>query len=268
MSLPHSFDSAVLFRGTASYYARFRPGYPEAFLQLIVERYAGDGAGRLLDLGCGTGQLAIALAPHFREVLGVDVDPEMLAEAVLAARRAGVDGIRWLQATAEALPPDLQPVRLVTLGRSFHWMDRDIVLERLWDLVEPGGGVVITGDGCLWENPVEPFQQVAKDVIRRWLGERRRAGGAFYPAELERHEAPLSRSRFVQEERYMLPVVRTWTIDQVVGYCYSLSFCSPALLGERKAAFEADLRQSLDQLQPGEPFQEPVELEAFFLRRP
>lgn len=47
-----------LFAGKASYYARFRPGYPKVFFDEVVQRFHLDGSGRLLDLGCGTGQLA------------------------------------------------------------------------------------------------------------------------------------------------------------------------------------------------------------------
>jgi hypothetical protein len=44
-----------LFSGTAPYYARFRPGYPQAFFSDVITRFALNGTGRSLDLGCGTG---------------------------------------------------------------------------------------------------------------------------------------------------------------------------------------------------------------------
>jgi hypothetical protein len=50
------------FAGTAWCYARFRPGYPPAFVH-VVRRFGPDDTGRLLDLGCGTGRLTIPLAP-------------------------------------------------------------------------------------------------------------------------------------------------------------------------------------------------------------
>jgi SAM-dependent methyltransferase len=74
-------DKRDLFMGTAKYYARYRPGYPEPFFAHIVERFRLDGTGRLLDLGCGTGQLALPLAGRFQEVVGMDPEPEMLAAA-------------------------------------------------------------------------------------------------------------------------------------------------------------------------------------------
>ena len=46
-----------LFAGTAWHYARYRPGYPQAFFDDLARQFRLDGTGRLLDLGCGTGQL-------------------------------------------------------------------------------------------------------------------------------------------------------------------------------------------------------------------
>ncbi|SES12948.1 class I SAM-dependent methyltransferase [Psychrobacillus sp. OK032] len=47
-----------LFEGTASFYYRFRPMHPASLIRFLVERFSLDGSGQMLDLGCGTGQLA------------------------------------------------------------------------------------------------------------------------------------------------------------------------------------------------------------------
>ena len=69
-----------LFAGKAWHYARYRPGYPRA-LDDLVQEFHLDGTGRLLDFGCGTGQLTLPLAEHVAEAVGMDREPEMLAEA-------------------------------------------------------------------------------------------------------------------------------------------------------------------------------------------
>jgi SAM-dependent methyltransferase len=50
------------FKSTAWYYARYRPGYPKEFFDYLKECFRLKGTGRLLDLGCGTGELAIRIA--------------------------------------------------------------------------------------------------------------------------------------------------------------------------------------------------------------
>jgi SAM-dependent methyltransferase len=59
----------------------------------LVDSLAGGGRRRILDAGCGTGRVAIELARRGHEVVGVDVDPVMLASA-----RAKAPDLVWIQA--------------------------------------------------------------------------------------------------------------------------------------------------------------------------
>ncbi|HMM43439.1 MAG TPA: methyltransferase domain-containing protein, partial [Thermomicrobiales bacterium] len=92
-----------LFAGTAWYYARYRPGYPPEMIDWLVEQMALDGTGRLLDLGCGTGQLILPLAPHVTAAIGMDPDIDMLAEAAAAAMRMGIENVEWVAGRSDAL---------------------------------------------------------------------------------------------------------------------------------------------------------------------
>src|SRR5579884_2245777 len=79
-------DEPFDFRRQAATYACFRPDYAPALYEAIAAR-TGPGAGRLaLDLGCGPGLVAGALARRGWQVVGVDFSAPMLAEA----RRTGV----------------------------------------------------------------------------------------------------------------------------------------------------------------------------------
>lgn len=98
-------EPANLFRTTASYHARYRAGYPDAFFRHIIARFALDGTQRLPDLGCGTGQLTLPLAASVAASIGIDPEPEMLAEAEMAATRAGITKITWQQGSALRLSP-------------------------------------------------------------------------------------------------------------------------------------------------------------------
>lgn len=238
-----------IFAGTAAYYARFRPGYPAEFLAHVIERFGLNGQGRLLDLGCGTGQLALPLAPYVAEAIGLDPDPAMLAEAAAAAERAGIENVRWLRGSdrdLDRLSTEIGSLRLVLMGRSFHWMERDETLRSLDALIEPDGGVIVVSDEeRVWAGQ-EAWHETIRQVIHRWLGPRRRAGSGNYAVEHVPFDDIFAASPFSRVERYHLTVRRTPSIDEIIGYLYSTSFCSPAVLGDKRAAFEADLRQQLN----------------------
>jgi ubiquinone/menaquinone biosynthesis C-methylase UbiE len=112
----------------------------------VARRFSLPGTGRLLDLGCGPRTLTIALANQVGQAVGVDPEPDMRAEATQQTSLAGIRNIRWVEARAESLPPDLGRLQLVTMGRSFHWMDRDAVLATFAEMITPAGGFVIVND--------------------------------------------------------------------------------------------------------------------------
>src|ERR1019366_5480734 len=103
-----------------------------------------DGTGRLLDVGCGPGVLAVELAPLLDEVVGLDPDIDMLVAAARHAEQAKVANVQWVQALAEQIPElALGTFRLVTFGQSFHRTERERVAEAVYDLLEPGGSIVL-----------------------------------------------------------------------------------------------------------------------------
>ena len=259
-----------LFAGTAHYYARYRPGYPDAFFRHLVARFGLDGTGTLLDLGCGTGQLALPLAPHVAGVIGMDPEPEMLAEAAVAADRAGVRHARWVRGgdrDLDRLRDDLGAVRLVTIGRAFHWMDQDATLRSLARIVVPTGGLVVVSDTERIWNRAGEWQEAVQAVIRRWLGPAQRAGSGMRATPHDPFDEILARSPFACVETYGLTYRREVTADEIVGYLYSTSYCSPAVLGDRLRPFEADLRRTLGQLNPSGVFSEEAELGAWLAWR-
>lgn len=254
-----------LFAGTAWHYARYRPGYPQAFVDDLARQFHLDGTGRLLDLGCGTGQLTLPLAQHVAEAVGMDPEPEMLAQAAGQAQANSITNVTWARGSSTDLPGNLGHFRLVTMGRSFHWMDREQVLAVLDDMVDDDGGVVLANDSCL-VRPTTAWQQAIEEIQRHFLPSdsmlpdplpgRMNAAGNQQP-----HAEILARSPFRHVHRKIYESTRPWTVEQVIGYLYSTSLPLRRLLGNRRSAFELAITDVLLAIDPEGRFTEPVTLE-------
>jgi SAM-dependent methyltransferase len=249
-----------IYEGTAWYYSRFRPKYPPAMVNVLRENFRLDGTGRLLDLGCGPGPVAIALAHLFEEVLAMDPDDGMRAEGERIARERGISNIEWRFGGSKDLSPSLGQFRLVTMGNSFHWTDRAPTLDALYDLVIAGGGIAVVGEGApIPLPPMTRWRAAINTVLKRYLGQRplpwenpfflRQRVDAGPPLE-ERHEAYIARSRFKDLASYAESFDVEWTVDSIIGNLYSMSFCSRRVLGDRVDAFERDLRAAILAVEP------------------
>lgn len=244
------------YLGSARHYLVGRPPYSAALGAVLAAELGLDGRGRLLDVGSGPGVLAVQLASLFEHITVLEPDPEMLAIAREHAATNGVEAIDYLQATAEDIPDlGLPPMRAVTFGQSFHRTHREPVAEAVYDLLEPGGAIVLivhdidagsapagTGD------PPIPDEEV-QALISRYLGPERRSGQrAAKSFGSERLEATLARARFGPAKSIHAPGRPDITrdVDGVISGYLAMSYAAPHLFGDRFDSFVADLRPLLE----------------------
>jgi SAM-dependent methyltransferase len=110
------------------------------------------GRGRIVDLGAGTGNAALALARELQEaeVIAVDVSEAMLEEIGRKAQALGVAGrVRTVQADLDQHPwPALGPADLVWAANSLHHVaDPGHVLGHVFATLRPGGALMVTEVG-------------------------------------------------------------------------------------------------------------------------
>ena len=140
--------------------------------------------------------------------------------------------------------------KLVTMGTSFHWMDRGKTLEELHKMIVDDGGVAIVGNTSIWTNTAIDWQLAAKGVIKKYLGEERRAGSGLYQVPAIRHEQIVGESKFKRMELWQHHWIRSSSLDEVIGNLYSTSMANPHILAANKESFEKDLRETLLKLKP------------------
>ena len=119
-----------------------------------VARFAGlVGTERVLDAGTGTGTLALGIAAHAREVVAVDLVPELLAEARLLARDRA--NISFVQADVLALPFEQGTFDLAASSRTLHHVARpELLIAELARVTRPGGRVLLI-DQLASHDPLE-----------------------------------------------------------------------------------------------------------------
>ena len=268
----------TLYRGSAPFYIRGRAPYAPGLASVLAERLGFAGTGRVLDVGCGPGVLALLLAPFCAEVVGVDPDPGMLAEADRRAAAAGIGNARWVHLRAEALPAGLGRFEAAMFGQSFHWMDRPRVAATIFDMLGPGGAFVHIADvkappadrGDV-PYPRPPYAAITA-LVREWLGPVPRAGqGCLRHGTPGDEEQVLAAAGFIGPERLRVAADARWLRDEddVVGWVWSLSSSAPHLFGDRLAAFEAELRALLQRASPAGRFADvPPDTDVRIWRRP
>jgi len=170
------------------------------------------------------------------------------------AKTAGLENIAWRQAGSEDLGQLDGLLAGAVMGQSFHWMDRDQVLRDLFGLIEDGGGIALINPGQ--RRPQEVWQGAASEIVRAYLGDRpphpqRNPEG--------RHEPTLLRSDFEITDDVEFASTITRDFASVLGSIYSTSDTSPAHFGDRAAAFEADLKAALLELNPTGVFTSSIE---------
>ena len=251
-----------VFAGTARYYARYRPAYPDEVITLLRYKFRLNKDTRVLDLGCGTGQIALKLAPCVSEIIALDPQEEMLREGKAAAASLNISNITWLKGESGNLPhltAQVGDIHLTVIARAFHWMDREQTLKDLFKITLPGGGVAVISDSGPMDGAMLPWKEVILQTVKKWLGAERKAGTeGTYSHPKKRFEAFFKESEFFNYESISFQLERNWTLDEIIGYVYSSSLASSPVLGDKKDPFEAELRGRLKEIEPAGQFPEPV----------
>jgi SAM-dependent methyltransferase len=132
-----------------------------------------DASRVLLDLGAGTGTLALAAAPFCRRVVAADVSPAMLAVIRAKAEHMGLHNVEVVQGGFLGYQHEGDPVDYVYSRNALHHLPdfwKGIALARIAGMLRPGG-VLFLRDLVYSFDPSE-----ATDAIEAWL-----AGAAARP---------------------------------------------------------------------------------------
>jgi SAM-dependent methyltransferase len=210
-------------------YAPF-PGYPprdsleslraraerSAFARLLDSAISGDA--RILEIGCGTGQMSLYLAHADRLVISADLAGASLRLGAAAARRFGLDRVQFVETDLNR--PGLRAGAFDVVyasGVLHHTPDPRRSFARIVQLARPGGMIVIGLYNVFARIPFRLRRFVARLSRYRWV--------PFDPVLSDRKNEPARREAWVrdqyrhpEEHRHTIAEVRNWFRDNGVEY--------------------------------------------------
>jgi SAM-dependent methyltransferase len=132
-------------------------------LDLILAAARVTRADDVLDVACGPGIMACAVARHARHVTGVDMTPRMIEESTATATRSGVENVTWIVGTATPLPLANASFSVVMTRFSFHhFADPAAALAEMFRVCCPGGRVVVA------DLSIPAPEGLRFDAVERW----------------------------------------------------------------------------------------------------
>jgi SAM-dependent methyltransferase len=249
------------FRGeVADFYHRFRRGYPAAVVDELVRAFGLGVEDVVVDLGCGTGQLALPLAARVRAVVGVDPEPDMLLRARKEATERRIGNASWMIGADTDLPAiaDLLDRRAgaITIGQALHWMDADAVFRAGASAVRANGGVaVVTNGKPLWLQDT-PWSQALRAFLETWLGK-----DASFPCGTDDISQRRYRDGMTAAGLHVHGTTVSYrdelTLETIVGGVYSALPVDRLPAPEQRTDFTERLRRALP---PAETFSEHVQV--------
>ncbi|HEX7294176.1 MAG TPA: class I SAM-dependent methyltransferase, partial [Pyrinomonadaceae bacterium] len=134
-------QSVERFSGRVENYARYRPGYPTAIIDLLKGECGLTAESVIADIGSGTGKLSDIFLANGNVVIGVEPNASMraAAESILAPW----EKFRSVDGTAESTTLDDASVDFVLAGQAFHWFDIKKTKSEFKRILKPNGWVVI-----------------------------------------------------------------------------------------------------------------------------
>jgi len=212
-----------------------RPTYPAPTFQLLAN-LIGEQAGRVLDVGCGSGNLTRPLAACVEHIDAVDISQPML-QCARTLPGGDAPNIRWLLGRAEdaILQP---PYALITAGECIHWLDPDVVFPRFAGLLTPQGVLAIAN---LEYQPEPPWQEGYQALVKRFS-----SNSTFLPIDLI---ATFEQRGLFQKlgEALTAPEPLQQPVEAFIASQHARSSLSLDTLGPQRALqFEREMRELLE----------------------
>jgi SAM-dependent methyltransferase len=147
-------EHAARFSEKAAEYDDANSDEYRACASLVVEYAAPNPDDVVLDLGAGTGAIALALAPDADRVLARDISEGMMDEGRRKAEEQGLENVEFAYGEFRAPAVDAdQRIDIVTSNFALHHLGDDEKREAIHEMAATGARRIVLGDVAFFETP-------------------------------------------------------------------------------------------------------------------
>ena len=153
------------FDGAATLYDEVRPGYPEDLFEDVVSFSGLEPGGRILEIGCGTGQATVPFARRGYRILCVE-----LGENMAAVARRNLEGYPQTEVCTgafEDVPLQEGAFSLATSATAFHWLDPEVAYSKVATALRDGGSLALFWNVHVHSDADEDFFDAAQKIYER-----------------------------------------------------------------------------------------------------
>ena len=149
---------------TSQDYLQHRPGYPDVFFILLQDLGIGLAGQDILDLGSGTGALAVSFAKQGAQITAVDLSEGQIQAGQQAARQQGVK-ITFKVAPAEATGLSEHAFDVITASMCWSYFDLKRMEVEVPRLLSPEGLLLVSS--LIWIAAEDPIARQTDQLIAR-----------------------------------------------------------------------------------------------------
>ena len=153
------------FDEAASLYDEVRPGYPEDLFDDVVSLSGIPPGGRILEIGCGTGQATVPFARRGYRILCVE-----LGENMAAVARRNLEGNPRTEVRTgafEDVPLQEGAFDLAISATAFHWLDPAVAYPKVARALRDGGSLALFWNVHVHSDASEGFFDAAQRIYER-----------------------------------------------------------------------------------------------------
>ena len=190
---------------TSEDYSKYRPGYPDRYFLLLQELGIGLKNQDILDIGTGTGALALPLAKQGAHVTGVDISKGQIEAAKTLASQKRLN-VRFIVAKAEETNLPDKSFDVITASMCWGYLDQKKMPEEAARLLRKNGLLLISS--LNWERDADAITQRTGELLKKYGSERkhqrRREAGSIIPEW--------------SKEKFRLKTYHTYNVSHILCY--------------------------------------------------